>query len=83
MCERQQLVGKHLCFKNWGGSSPAIMSDIIVEGFNNSMAMHNLIYKKKSLLTGMMRNKVRYGTKVRILSFTVVSLSDIICFIEF
>lgn len=37
---------KHGCCKNWDSTSTAMESDIIVEGFWKSMAMHNLIYHK-------------------------------------
>lgn len=36
----------HQCFKNWDGTSTAMESDIIVEGFCQSVTMHNLIYNK-------------------------------------
>ena len=34
----------HLCFKNWNGSSTSMESDIILEGFKQSMTMHGLKY---------------------------------------
>lgn len=36
----------HQCFKNWNGTSTAMESDIIVEGFRQSVTMHKLIYNK-------------------------------------
>lgn len=36
----------HRCFKNWDGTSTGMESDIVLEGFNQSIAMHNLIYHK-------------------------------------
>lgn len=36
----------HQCFKNWNETSTAMESDIIVEGFCQSVTMHNLIYDK-------------------------------------
>jgi len=36
----------HQCFKNWDGTSTGMESDIILEGFKQSIAMHNLIYHK-------------------------------------
>lgn len=37
---------EHVCYKNWDTTSTAMKSDIIVEGFRQSMVMHNLIYYK-------------------------------------
>jgi len=36
----------HTCYKNWSGTSTSMESDIIVEGFKESITMHNLIYAK-------------------------------------
>lgn len=36
----------HTCYKNWEGTSTAMESDIILEGFKQSVDMHNLIYHK-------------------------------------
>jgi len=36
----------HKCYKNWEGTSTAMESDIILEGFRQSINMHNLIYHK-------------------------------------
>lgn len=36
----------HKCYKNWEGTSTSMESDIILEGFKQSISMHNLIYKK-------------------------------------
>lgn len=36
----------HKCFKNWSGTSTAMESDIIVEGFKISISAHNLKYTK-------------------------------------
>ncbi|XP_071056943.1 uncharacterized protein [Onthophagus taurus] len=36
----------HICYKNWNGSSTAMKSDIIVEGFKCSIEMHGLKYTK-------------------------------------
>ena len=35
-----------MCFKNWDGTSTAMEADIIVEGFRQSIPMHNIIYNK-------------------------------------
>ncbi|XP_071037671.1 uncharacterized protein [Parasteatoda tepidariorum] len=43
---KQVSPAKHVCYKNWSGSSSAMESDISVEGFNNSIQMHGLIYSK-------------------------------------
>jgi len=37
---------EHVCYKNWDSTSTAMESDIILEGFRQSMAMHGLIYHK-------------------------------------
>jgi len=34
----------HKCFKNWEGTSTSMEADIIVEGFRQSMSMHNIIF---------------------------------------
>ena len=39
-----ECVREHNCIKNWAGSSTAMESDIIVEGFNLSESMHGLRY---------------------------------------
>lgn len=39
----------HICYKNWNSTSTSMESDIIVEGFRQSVPMHNIIYHK---LTG-------------------------------
>jgi len=36
----------HKCYRNWDGPSPAMETDIIREGFKNSLMMHNLVYSK-------------------------------------
>lgn len=36
----------HKCYKNWEGTSTAMESDIILEGFRQSINMHNIIYHK-------------------------------------
>lgn len=35
-----------ICYKNWSSTSTSMESDIIVEGFNESVSMHNLVYAK-------------------------------------
>lgn len=37
---------KHVCYKNWDGNSSAMESDIIVEGFQNSMQLYRVKYSK-------------------------------------
>jgi len=39
-------ITDHLCFKNWSAPSTAMEADIIVEGFKQSVSMHNLIYSQ-------------------------------------
>ncbi|KAL4119849.1 hypothetical protein QTP88_012613 [Uroleucon formosanum] len=50
ICHRLSTLGieskDHLCFKNWNSPSTAMEADIIVEGFKNSLDMHNLIYNR-------------------------------------
>ncbi|CAG9818120.1 unnamed protein product [Phaedon cochleariae] len=36
----------HKCYRNWSGSSSAMESDIIAEGFMKSLGMHGLIYSQ-------------------------------------
>jgi len=40
----EKEVSVHKCFKNWEGTSTSMEADIIVEGFRQSMSMHNLIF---------------------------------------
>ncbi|KAF0705631.1 Uncharacterized protein FWK35_00033523, partial [Aphis craccivora] len=45
--EKESLqITDHLCFKNWSAPSTAMEADIIVEGFKQSVSMHNLIYSQ-------------------------------------
>lgn len=50
ICDKAKLNGNtasaHVCFKNWNGTSSAMEADIIVEGFRQSIPMHNIIYNK-------------------------------------
>jgi len=50
VCQKNENSEKespsHQCFKNWNGTSTAMESDIIVEGFCQSVIMHNLKYNK-------------------------------------
>lgn len=39
-------INNHICFKNWDSTSTGMESDIILEGFKQSIPMHNLIYHK-------------------------------------
>jgi len=43
--ELKKSTSPHLCYKNWTGTSTAMESDIIVDGFNQSIKTHNLIYR--------------------------------------
>jgi len=36
----------HKCCKNWEGTSTDMESDIILEGFRQTINMHNLVYNK-------------------------------------
>jgi hypothetical protein len=42
----EKEVSVHKCFKNWEGTSTSMEADIIVEGFHQSMSMHNVIFNK-------------------------------------
>ncbi|KAL4101219.1 hypothetical protein QTP88_021239 [Uroleucon formosanum] len=54
-CQKAEALNKsttpHLCYKNGTGTSTAMESDIIVDGFSHSIKTHNLIY----------RNLIGYG----------------------
>lgn len=45
-CANNRDPPVHLCYKNWNGTSTAMEADIIVEGFRQSIPMHNIIYHK-------------------------------------
>lgn len=62
-------VLQHKCFKNWGGSSTSMESDIILEGFRTSIQLHNLKYTKlvgdgDSSTTKKLQEVKPYGTKL-------------------
>lgn len=50
ICQKSESNGvttkAHQCFKNWDGTSTAMEADIIMEGFCQSISMHNIIYDK-------------------------------------
>ncbi|XP_042913216.1 uncharacterized protein, partial [Parasteatoda tepidariorum] len=46
MCARGKENKQHACSKNWSGPSSAMESDIIVNGFLNSMDMYGVKYSK-------------------------------------
>lgn len=50
VCHKSEIMKKeppsHQCFKNWSGTSTSMEADIIVEGFCQSVLVHNLIYDK-------------------------------------
>lgn len=50
VCKKAETMNrpptKHECFKNWSGTSTAMEADIIVDGFRQSVKMHNLIYNQ-------------------------------------
>lgn len=50
VCQRAESKGKeadkHVCYKNWSGSSTAMEASIISEGFCSSIDMYNIIYNK-------------------------------------
>lgn len=50
VCARAEKRGEnakdHACYKNFNGPSTAMESDILVEGFKQSMEMHQVIYSR-------------------------------------
>ncbi|KAK5648354.1 hypothetical protein RI129_003246 [Pyrocoelia pectoralis] len=50
ICQRAEntrsIPKSHVCYKNWHGSSTAMESAIIADGFCKSVEMYNLIYSK-------------------------------------
>lgn len=42
----KKLPSEHICYKNWNKPSTAMETDIIVEGFKNSIELHGLIYSQ-------------------------------------
>lgn len=67
--KNEKEVKQHICFKNWDGASSSMEQDIIVEGFNASIQMHKLRYKKfiadgDSSVFAKIRQKVDYGIRV-------------------
>lgn len=61
---------EHTCFRNWSGSSSAMESDIIVEGFNQSIKMHGIRYKHfiadgDSSTYANLKMKVEYGNLIQ------------------
>lgn len=74
VCSIAEHQGKtasvHECYKNWTKSSTAMESDILVEGFNNSIQMHNLKYIRliadgDSSVYSKIRENVTYGEEVQ------------------
>lgn len=50
LCSWYQSKGKeiceHKCYKNWSGTSTAMETDIIAEGFQKSLSMYNIKFMK-------------------------------------
>jgi hypothetical protein len=44
--KRDELIPEHNCHKNWYGTSTAMESQIILEGFNKSLEMHGVKFSK-------------------------------------
>jgi len=44
--QQNEPTRSHVCYKNWDSTSTSMESSIIVEGFKESIPMHNLIYDK-------------------------------------
>ena len=61
---------QHNCFKNWNGSSRAMETDILLEGFRAAEAMHGLRYMRmtgdgdSSVLANIQANVPGWGMKV-------------------
>ena len=61
---------EHICYKNWDGSSCAMETDILVEGFRAAESMHGLRYMRmtgdgdSSVLTNIHTNVPCWGRKV-------------------
>lgn len=45
-CANNKDAPVHLCYKNWNGTSTAMEADIMVQGFRQSIPMHNITYHK-------------------------------------
>lgn len=78
ICARSENKGEqakpHVCFKNWHGSSSAMESDIIVEGFSSSEEHYGIRYKYfiadgDSSVYVNIQKKVPYGKNV-IIAYT-------------
>ena len=39
-------IPEYVCFRNWNGSSPAMETDIVVEGFRQAESTHGVRYKR-------------------------------------
>ncbi|KAJ8909537.1 hypothetical protein NQ315_002087 [Exocentrus adspersus] len=68
-CNKKTPPTEHKCFRNWHGSSSAMEADIIVEGFNRSIAMHGIRYKHfiadgDSSTYAHLKTKVPYGQRI-------------------
>ncbi|CAI6376077.1 unnamed protein product [Macrosiphum euphorbiae] len=66
---RDEIAQDHVCFKNWNSASTAMEADIIVEGFKQSLHMHNVIYSQligdgDSSIMKRLRLEKPYGTNV-------------------
>lgn len=44
--DKNEVVPKHRCYKNWSKSPTSMESDILLEGFKSSISMYNLVYYK-------------------------------------
>lgn len=67
---KDEIAKTHTCYKNWEGSAPAMESDIIVDGFNESEAAYGLRYLRfvgdgDSSVFCKIQEKVNYGSQVK------------------
>ena len=66
---KEQTAPQHVCYRNWSGSSCAMKSDIIAEGFRLSETTHGVRYLKvvgdgDSSVMATIRQAVLYGAFV-------------------
>ena len=63
---KEQTAPDHACYRNWNGSSCAMESDIVAEGFRLSETMHGIRYLKvvgdgDSSVMATIRQAISYG----------------------
>lgn len=63
-------ANNHTCYKNWTGSASSMEANILVEGFNRSIEMHGVQYRKfigdgDSSTFARLKDEVSYGNQIR------------------